>query len=63
MVKPIQILGRGGSAARMKYKGYAAKIEFDDQANVFNGEVLNLRDVIAFQGRTVRDLSTNHSPR
>ena len=40
----------------MKYKGYTAKIEFDDQANVFHGEVLNLRDVITFQGRTVEEL-------
>ena len=40
----------------MKYKGYTAKIEFDDQADVFHGEVLNLRDVITFQGRTVEEL-------
>ena len=40
----------------IKYKGYTAKIEFDDQVNVFHGEVLNLRDVITFQGRTVEEL-------
>lgn len=40
----------------MKYKGYTAKIKFDDQANVFHGEVLNLRDVVTFQGRTVEEL-------
>jgi predicted HicB family RNase H-like nuclease len=40
----------------MEYKGYFAKVEFDDDANIFHGEVLNLRDVITFQGETVQDL-------
>ena len=30
----------------MEYKGYVAKIEFDDEDDVFHGEVINLRDVI-----------------
>jgi len=25
----------------MEYKGYLAKVEFDDDANIFNGEVIN----------------------
>ena len=40
----------------MKYKEYIAKIEFDDSAGLFHGEVLNLRDVITFAGKTVGDL-------
>ncbi len=40
----------------MDYKGYSAKVEFDDDAGVFHGEVLNLRDVITFEGRTVAEL-------
>jgi predicted HicB family RNase H-like nuclease len=40
----------------MEYKGYVAKVEFDDDAGIFHGEVLNLRDVITFQGRTVAEL-------
>ncbi len=40
----------------MEYKGYFAKIEFDDEANIFHGEVINLRDVITFQGETVNKL-------
>ena len=40
----------------MEYKGYYAKVEFDDEANVFHGEVLNLRDVITFEGETVNEL-------
>ena len=37
----------------MEYKGYFAKVEFDDEANIFHGEVINLRDVITFEGETV----------
>jgi len=40
----------------MEYKGYYAKVEFDDEANIFHGEVINLRDVITFEGATVDEL-------
>jgi predicted HicB family RNase H-like nuclease len=40
----------------MEYKGYIAKVEFDDEAGVFFGEVINLRDVITFQGESVTEL-------
>jgi predicted HicB family RNase H-like nuclease len=40
----------------MEYKGYIAKVEFDDGAGVLHGEVLNLRDVITFEGKTVAEL-------
>jgi predicted HicB family RNase H-like nuclease len=40
----------------MKYREYIAKIEFDDSAGLFHGEVLNLRDVITFDGKTVGEL-------
>jgi predicted HicB family RNase H-like nuclease len=37
----------------MQYKGYTGKVEFDDEADIFHGEVIGVRDVITFQGRTV----------
>ena len=40
----------------IKYKNYMAKVEFDDEANVFHGEVANIRDVVTFQGTTVQKL-------
>ena len=40
----------------MEYKGYTAKVEFDDEAAIFHGEVVNLRDVITFEGTTVEEL-------
>lgn len=40
----------------MEYKGYVARVEFDESANVFHGQVLNLRDVITFEGESVSEL-------
>lgn len=40
----------------MEYLGYLGRVEFDDEAGVFHGEVANLRDVITFEGTTVEEL-------
>ncbi len=40
----------------LKYKGYTGHVEFDDEAGLFHGEVLDLKDVITFQGRSVEEL-------
>lgn len=40
----------------MEYKGYAAKVEFDDEAEIFHGEVIGIRDVVTFQGKTAKEL-------
>jgi predicted HicB family RNase H-like nuclease len=40
----------------MDYKGYLGRVEFDDQAGVFHGEVVNTRDVITFEGESVKEL-------
>ena len=40
----------------MKYKGYAGKAEYDDEAEVFYGEVIGLRDVVTFRGTSVKEL-------
>jgi predicted HicB family RNase H-like nuclease len=40
----------------MEYKGYIGKVEFDDEAGIFHGEVINTRDVVTFQGQSVADL-------
>jgi len=40
----------------MEYKGYPATVRFDDRADTFHGEVMNIRDVVTFQGRTVKEL-------
>jgi predicted HicB family RNase H-like nuclease len=40
----------------LEYKGYIGVIEYDDDAGIFHGEVINLRDVITFQGECVVEL-------
>ena len=40
----------------MEYMGYLGKVDFDDEAGIFYGEVINLRDVVTFQGETVEEL-------
>lgn len=40
----------------MEYKGYIGKVEFDDEAGIFHGEIINTRDVITFQGTTVQEI-------
>jgi predicted HicB family RNase H-like nuclease len=40
----------------IEYKGYFAKIEFDDDADIFHGEVIKLRDVITFEGESVKEI-------
>ena len=45
-----------GSNNTLEYKGHIGVIEYDDDAGIFHGEVINLRDVITFQGECVADL-------
>lgn len=40
----------------MEYKGYIGKVDFDDEANIFHGEVINVRDIITFQGESVQEI-------
>ncbi|WP_205703941.1 type II toxin-antitoxin system HicB family antitoxin [Candidatus Chloroploca sp. Khr17] len=40
----------------LQYKGYTGRVELDDEAGIFHGEVLDLRDVVTFQGRSVDEL-------
>jgi predicted HicB family RNase H-like nuclease len=41
----------------MEYQGYIGRVGFDDEAEVFHGEVINTRDVITFQGQSVAELT------
>ncbi len=42
----------------MEYKGYIGNVEFDDIAKIFHGEIINTKDVITFQGKTVDELES-----
>lgn len=40
----------------MEYKGYNAVVTYDNDLGILHGEVIDTRDVITFQGRSVDDL-------
>jgi predicted HicB family RNase H-like nuclease len=40
----------------MKYKGYVARVDLEDDGDTFHGRVVNTRDVITFEGRSVAEL-------
>jgi predicted HicB family RNase H-like nuclease len=40
----------------MEYKGYIGTVEYDDKAKIFHGDVINTRDVITFQGKSVNEI-------
>ena len=40
----------------MEYKGYIGKVAFDDEAKILHGEVINIHDVVTFEGETVAEI-------
>ena len=43
----------------MTYKGYMARIEFDQRDNVFMGKIIGIVDSITFHGETVKELKAD----
>ncbi len=42
----------------MRYKGYCAHIEFDEEDGIFVGKVIGTKDGINFHGQSVEELET-----
>lgn len=42
----------------MKYKGYTGHFVYDEDADIFHGKIIGIRDVITFQGRSLDELKT-----
>jgi predicted HicB family RNase H-like nuclease len=40
----------------LHYKEYTGHVVYDDEAGLFHGAVLDLRDVVTFQGRSVEEI-------
>lgn len=40
----------------MSYRGYTARVDFDERDDLFVGRVLGLRTIISFHGQTVQEL-------
>lgn len=43
----------------LKYKNYTGIVEYDADSKIFTGEVLGLRDVVTFEGRTPEELENS----
>ena len=42
----------------MHYKGYSARIEYDDEDGIFIGHLVGINDVIGFHAETVAELKS-----
>ena len=40
----------------LSYKGFTGSINFDEDANIYYGEVTNIRDVVTFQSELREEL-------
>ena len=40
----------------MKYKGYIARIEYDEEDRIFVGHLAGIKDIVGFHGATVDEL-------
>lgn len=42
----------------MKYRGYIARIEYDEEDRIFVGHLAGIKDIVGFHGSTVDDLES-----
>ena len=42
----------------MKYNGYIARIEYDDEDRIFVGHLAGIKDIVGFHGATVNELES-----
>lgn len=42
----------------MRYKGYAARVEYDDEDEIFFGRIVGIRDGVSFHSETVAGLKS-----
>ncbi|MBA3603701.1 MAG: type II toxin-antitoxin system HicB family antitoxin [Parachlamydiaceae bacterium] len=40
----------------LKYKNYIGVVQFDDEAMIFHGDVIGIRDVVTFRGVTPEEI-------
>jgi predicted HicB family RNase H-like nuclease len=40
----------------MKYKGYIARVEYDEEDRIFVGHLAGIKDIVGFHGTTVDEL-------
>jgi predicted HicB family RNase H-like nuclease len=42
----------------LTYKGYTGVFSYDEEADLFHGRVVGLRDIVTFEGRSIDELKT-----
>ncbi|WP_422136887.1 type II toxin-antitoxin system HicB family antitoxin [Endozoicomonas sp. ALD040] len=42
----------------MKYRGYIARVEYDDEDRIFVGHLAGIKDIVGFHGSSVDELET-----
>ncbi len=42
----------------LEHKGYIGVFSYDPEADIFHGDVINMRDTVTFQGRSIDELKT-----
>ena len=50
---------RNAPVSTMTYKGYTARIDYDQRDEIFVGRILGVRENIGFHGATVRELTAD----
>lgn len=40
----------------MTYKGYTARVDYDERDNILVGRILGIRDIVSFHGETIASL-------
>ncbi len=55
----VQRIGGKPMKNVMTYKGYMARIEFDERDNIFIGKIIGIADSITFHGETVKKLKAD----
>jgi predicted HicB family RNase H-like nuclease len=55
----VQTIGDNTMKNVMTYKGYMARIEFDQRDSIFMGKIIGIADSITFHGETVKKLKAD----
>ena len=42
----------------LKYKGYTGVVAYDDESDIFHGDVIGIKGAITFKGKSVKEIKT-----
>lgn len=53
----FDVYGESNMNNNMEYKGYLGSVEFSEEEAVFFGKIMNIRSLISYEGKNVKELS------